>query len=82
MKRSGQKDFDHRHPLEHPARIEEERPFGPLQRTQEIIDETFHWPSPSNILVRDDKGRVADITFLDVNRSNGVIHVIDEVLMP
>jgi uncharacterized surface protein with fasciclin (FAS1) repeats len=36
----------------------------------------------TNILVRDDKGGVADITISDVNQSNGVIHVIDRVLMP
>jgi uncharacterized surface protein with fasciclin (FAS1) repeats len=36
----------------------------------------------ANILIRDNKGGVADITILDVNQSNGVIHVIDKVLMP
>ena len=36
----------------------------------------------TNITVRDDKGGVADITISDVNQSNGVIHVIDRVLMP
>ena len=42
----------------------------------------FTMNGPSNILVRDDKGDQADITILDVNQSNGVIHVIDKVLMP
>jgi len=42
----------------------------------------FTMNGPSNILVRDDKGGQADITILDVNQSNGVIHVIDKVLMP
>lgn len=32
--------------------------------------------------VTDDKGNVADITIPDVNQSNGVIFVIDKVLMP
>jgi len=32
--------------------------------------------------VTDDKGDVADITIADVNQSNGVIFVIDKVLMP
>jgi uncharacterized surface protein with fasciclin (FAS1) repeats len=32
--------------------------------------------------VTDDKGNVANITIADVNQSNGVIFVIDKVLMP
>ena len=36
----------------------------------------------SNILVKDEKGDVADITISDVHQSNGVIHVVDHVLMP
>jgi uncharacterized surface protein with fasciclin (FAS1) repeats len=36
----------------------------------------------SNILVRDEKGGFADITISDVRQSNGVIHVVDHVLMP
>ena len=36
----------------------------------------------NNIMVKDDKGGVADITISDVTQSNGVIHVIDHVLMP
>ena len=36
----------------------------------------------ANMIVRDDKGGVADITISDVNQSNGVIHVVDHVLMP
>jgi len=42
----------------------------------------FSINGPTNIVVRDDKGGVADITIADVNQSNGVIHVIDKVLMP
>jgi len=42
----------------------------------------FTMNGPSNILVRDDKAGLADITIADVNQSNGVIHVIDKVLMP
>jgi uncharacterized surface protein with fasciclin (FAS1) repeats len=42
----------------------------------------FTMNGPSNITVRDDKGGLADITIADVNQSNGVIHVIDKVLMP
>jgi uncharacterized surface protein with fasciclin (FAS1) repeats len=36
----------------------------------------------SNILVKDEKGELADITIADVSQSNGVIHVVDHVLMP
>jgi uncharacterized surface protein with fasciclin (FAS1) repeats len=35
-----------------------------------------------NIVVRDAKGAVADISTYDVVQSNGVIHVVDKVLLP
>lgn len=35
-----------------------------------------------DLLVKDEKGGVARVTIKDVNQSNGVIHVIDYVLMP
>jgi uncharacterized surface protein with fasciclin (FAS1) repeats len=35
-----------------------------------------------NIIVRDRKGDVADISTYDVFQSNGVIHVVDRVLLP
>ena len=37
---------------------------------------------PSNIIVKDAKGGVADIGISDVHQSNGVIQVIDHVLLP
>ncbi|GLC25118.1 fasciclin domain-containing protein [Roseisolibacter agri] len=37
---------------------------------------------PRNIVVRDAKGGVANIPTYDVRQSNGVIHVVDRVLMP
>jgi uncharacterized surface protein with fasciclin (FAS1) repeats len=43
---------------------------------------TFMMNGSQNILVKDAKGHVADITIYDVNQSNGVIHVIDRVLLP
>src|SRR5205085_11331563 len=43
---------------------------------------TFMMNGPHNITVKDATGNVADITTYDVNQSNGVIHVIDRVLMP
>ncbi len=34
------------------------------------------------VWVKDEKGNAAKITIADVNQSNGVIHVVDKVLMP
>jgi uncharacterized surface protein with fasciclin (FAS1) repeats len=38
--------------------------------------------SPGKLTVTDAKGDVADVTIADVLQSNGVIHVIDTVLLP
>ena len=35
-----------------------------------------------NIVLKDEKGDVADVTIANVMQSNGVIHVIDTVLLP
>lgn len=35
-----------------------------------------------NIFITDDKGSISKITIADVNQSNGVVHVINTVLMP
>ena len=37
---------------------------------------------PMNVVVRDSKGNVANITTYDVRQKNGIIHVIDQVLLP
>lgn len=37
---------------------------------------------PHNIQIKDTRGNIANITTYDVNQSNGVIDVIDTVLMP
>ncbi|NJK91441.1 MAG: fasciclin domain-containing protein [Blastochloris sp.] len=37
---------------------------------------------PKNIVIQDAKGNVANISTYDVTQSNGVIHVIDSVLLP
>jgi len=37
---------------------------------------------PHNIIIKDEKGGVADISTYDVYQSNGVIQVIDRVLLP
>jgi uncharacterized surface protein with fasciclin (FAS1) repeats len=36
----------------------------------------------NNIIVTDEKGGMSKVTIKDVNQSNGVIHVIDTVLLP
>lgn len=40
------------------------------------------WTKGKDLYVRDSKGADAKVTIADVNQSNGVIHVIDAVLMP
>ena len=43
---------------------------------------TFMMNGSSNIMVIDEKGDKADITVADVTQSNGVIQVVDKVLLP
>ncbi len=43
---------------------------------------TVSMNGPTNIIVRDGNGGVANITVYDVIQSNGVIHSIDKVLLP
>lgn len=43
---------------------------------------SFMMNGTSNITVQDEKGGLADITIADVNQSNGVIQVVDHVLLP
>ena len=38
--------------------------------------------APGTIMLTDEKGNVATVTIADVYQSNGVIHVIDHVLLP
>ena len=45
-------------------------------------EELTFWMKGMNLYVQDTKGNSAKITTADVNQSNGVIHVIDTVLMP
>lgn len=35
-----------------------------------------------DVVLKDEKGNISKITIMDVNQSNGVIHVIDAVVMP
>lgn len=45
-------------------------------------EELTFWTKEDVMYVTDAKGNNAQITIADVNQSNGVIHVIDAVLMP
>ena len=45
-------------------------------------EELTFWTKGNIMYVTDAKGNNAQITIADVNQSNGVIHVIDTVLMP
>ncbi len=38
--------------------------------------------SGSSVIITDEKGGAAKVTIADVNQSNGVIHVVDKVLLP
>lgn len=38
--------------------------------------------SGKDVVLKDEKGNTSKITIMDVNQSNGVIHVIDTVVMP
>ncbi len=35
-----------------------------------------------HVILTDEKGGMSTVTIADVNQSNGVIHVVDTVLMP
>jgi len=51
-------------------------------KTVQGEDLTFERAGPSHLTVTDAKGDVARITIADVLQSNGVIHVINKVLIP
>lgn len=51
-------------------------------KTLQGADLMFKWNGPKNVVVGDMKGNWANISTYDVYQSNGVIHVIDSVLMP
>ena len=52
-----------------------------MMKTVEGEDVTF-WTKGKDLYIKDAKGGSAKVTIADVNQSNGVIHVIDTVLMP
>ena len=45
-------------------------------------EEVTFWTKGNDLYVTDAKGTRAKVTIADVNQSNGVIHVLDTVLMP
>jgi uncharacterized surface protein with fasciclin (FAS1) repeats len=50
--------------------------------TVEGMPLTVTMPKPDMLMVADQKGDIAHITISNVNQSNGVIHVIDKVMLP
>ena len=50
-------------------------------KTVQGEDLTF-WTKGNDLYIKDAKGNSAKVTIADVNQSNGVIHVIDAVLIP
>lgn len=52
-----------------------------MMKTVAGEDLTF-WTKGNDLYVTDAKGNKAKVTIADVNQSNGVIHVIDTVLLP
>ena len=44
--------------------------------------ELVAWVKDGKVAINDEKGGTAWVTIADVNQSNGVIHVVDTVLMP
>ena len=51
-------------------------------KTVEGEELTFKSPAAGKITVTDAKGGTSTVTIADVNQSNGVIHVVDTVLLP
>lgn len=51
-------------------------------KTVQVEELTVTMNREHNILVKDSKGNVANITTYDVYQSNGVIHLVDKVLQP
>ncbi len=40
------------------------------------------WMKGEKLYITDEKGAMAEVTIADVNQSNGVIHVVNSVLLP
>ena len=40
------------------------------------------WMKGKKLYITDEKGSMSEVTIADVNQSNGVIHVVDSVLLP
>jgi uncharacterized surface protein with fasciclin (FAS1) repeats len=40
------------------------------------------WMQGSDLVLRDENGGTSRVTIANVNQSNGVIHVVDSVLLP
>jgi uncharacterized surface protein with fasciclin (FAS1) repeats len=53
-----------------------------MAKTVDGVDLTFMKSGAKHLTVTDAKGDVANITIADVLQSNGVIHVVNKVLLP
>jgi uncharacterized surface protein with fasciclin (FAS1) repeats len=63
--------------------MEAARKNGGTAELKTVEGETISVESKGNMLmIRDAKGNVARVTIQNVFQSNGVIHVIDSVLLP
>ena len=51
-------------------------------KTASGVTLTAMWNGKQNIVIKDEQGNTANISTYDVNQSNGVIHVLDSVLLP
>ena len=67
------------------AAIKKQIKMGDGKATLTTVSGGKLWASmngPTNIVIMDEKGGTANISTYDVMQSNGVIHVVDHVLMP
>ena len=55
---------------------------GKAELTTVQGDKLWAWMKGNKLYIKDEKGGSAQVTIKDVYQSNGVIHVIDAVLMP
>jgi uncharacterized surface protein with fasciclin (FAS1) repeats len=55
---------------------------GTAQLTTVAGGKLFVMRKGGKLFIKDEKGGVAQITIKDVNQSNGVIHVVNKVLLP
>jgi len=55
---------------------------GKAELTTVAGGKLWAWMEGKKLMLKDEMGTTATVTIADVNQKNGVIHVIDTVLMP